>query len=142
MSFYRMVISALLLLPFAGFQRRQGWLRSRSSVLTALGAGLFLGLHFATWITSLQLTTVASSVVLVTTTPVFAAIFSARLLGERAGSKAWAGIVLSVAGSALIAWGDYSRAPASGSAAQGAGAGSAVLGDILAFAARSSRQPT
>jgi len=129
MSFYRMGIAALILLPFAGFHRRQPWLRSRSSVATALGAGLFLGLHFASWITSLQLTTVASSVVLVTTTPVFAAIFSARLLGEKAGRKAWAGIVLSVAGAALIAWGDYSGAPAVGPRP-----GAALLGDVLAFA--------
>ena len=132
MAFYRMALSALFLLPFAGFHRSREWLRSPASWAMALGAGLLLGLHFASWITSLRLTGVASSVVLVTTTPVFTALFSSRLLGERAGARAWAGIALSVAGSALIAWGDWRRQAGPGSATESPRA--ALLGDVLAFA--------
>jgi drug/metabolite transporter (DMT)-like permease len=86
-----------------------------------------LGLHFASWITSLSVTSVASSVALVATAPIFAALFSAGFLGERAGRAAWMGIALAVGGSALIAWGDSSREAQQAYAAP-------ALGDALALA--------
>ncbi|MCX7850293.1 DMT family transporter [Thermus sp.] len=85
-----------------------------------LAAGLCLATHFALWIQSLRLTSVASSVALVTTNPLFVGLFSLAL-GERPGAALWAGILLSVGGSFLIAWGDVGRG------------GSALLGDLLAL---------
>ena len=136
-SFYRLAIAALCLLPFARFARSGRWLREKGTSATAIAAGVLLGLHFASWITSLQLTSVASSVVLVTTTPVFTALFSAVFLGEKAGRAAWTGIALSVAGSILIAYGDYRAGTGAGiSSAPGLfpHQGKALLGDALAFA--------
>ena len=46
-------------------------------------SGTFLALHFAAWITSLEFTSVASSVVLVTTTPIWVALFSPWVLKEK-----------------------------------------------------------
>jgi drug/metabolite transporter (DMT)-like permease len=103
--------------------------------LSTLAAGALLGLHFAAWTTSLQLTSVASSVVLVTTSPVFGALLSAHVLEEKASRAAWTGIALSVGGSALIAYGDYRGSAGHGPPAGGAfGSGGALLGDLLALA--------
>jgi drug/metabolite transporter (DMT)-like permease len=88
----------------------------------AATAGVFLAAHFWSWIASLDLTTISSSVVLVSSQPVFVALLSGALLGEAATRRQWAGIVVAVAGAAVIAWGDF-------------GSGSAALtGDLLALA--------
>jgi drug/metabolite transporter (DMT)-like permease len=124
-SFYRMAIASAILLPFAALSSR-AWLRDASVVLTALAAGALLGLHFAAWITSLTVTSIASSVVLVATAPIFAALLSAGFLGERAGRAAWIGIALAVIGSLLIAWGDSTSEAHSAYAAP-------LFGDLLAL---------
>ena len=70
----------------------------RSSVV----AGLFLAAHFAAWLPSLSMTTVAASTALVTTTPIWTALV-ARLTGVRLPAAVWAGLWLAVIGVALIA---------------------------------------
>jgi drug/metabolite transporter (DMT)-like permease len=80
----RLGFAALLLSPVA-------WLRSGREIRTAqrrdlvLGAvaGVFLAVHFASWITSLSYTSVASSTALVTTNPIFVAIASYLLFREK-----------------------------------------------------------
>ena len=69
-------------------------------------SGLLLSLHFAFWIASLKYTSVASSVVLVTTHPIFVGIGGLLFLKERLGLNLILGIVLSVLGSGLIGYGD------------------------------------
>ncbi len=116
-SFWRCAAGAVLLAPFgrSGFRKmdRAGW------GLPAL-AGILLALHFATWITSLELTSVANSVLLVTTAPIFVAIAARYLLKEHMKAAVWIGIVVAIAGTSLIAG--------------GAGGGAASLrGDLLAL---------
>jgi drug/metabolite transporter (DMT)-like permease len=94
-------------------------MKPRDFVMPAI-AGFFLALHFATWITSLDLTTIAASVLLVSTTPIFAAAAGRLLLGERIGRRGWIGIGLAFAGTALIVGTDVS--------------GSDALGNLLALA--------
>jgi drug/metabolite transporter (DMT)-like permease len=90
--------------------------------LFAGSAGIFLALHFWSWIASIDLTTVSSSVVLVSMQPVFVALLSGTLLRERATPRQWAGIAVAVTGAVFIAWGDF-------------GLGTrALLGDALALA--------
>jgi drug/metabolite transporter (DMT)-like permease len=48
-----------------------------------VASGVALGLHFATWIASLSLPSIAASVLLVNTTPLFTLVFSRAFLGER-----------------------------------------------------------
>jgi drug/metabolite transporter (DMT)-like permease len=72
----------------------------------SLFGGLFLSLHFITWISSLKYTSVASSVVLVTTNPIFVGVFSYFLLKEKQHIELVAGIVLCFIGSIMIAVGD------------------------------------
>jgi drug/metabolite transporter (DMT)-like permease len=88
----------------------------------ALVAGVFLAAHFWSWIASLDYTTVSSSVVLVSTQPVFVAVLSGAFLGEAASRRQWAGILIAVAGAAVIAWGDFALG------------GGALFGDALALA--------
>ncbi len=102
---YRMVFSSLILLPYAFYKRTKGqWGRKEIGWLTL--SGFFLSLHFAFWIASLQYTSVASSVVLVTTHPIFVGIGSRLFLKERMGPYLISGIVLSVLGCAIIGYGD------------------------------------
>ena len=68
----------------------------------------FLSFHFAFWIASLKYTSVASSVVLVTTHPIFVGIGRRLFLKERIGMNLVLGIALSVLGSGLISCGDMS----------------------------------
>jgi len=89
-------------------------------------AGLFLAAHFAAWLPSLSMTTVAASTALVTTTPIWTAL-AARVTGVRLPAAVWWGLVLAVVGVALIAGVDVSV----GTEAL-AGDGLAVLGAICA----------
>jgi drug/metabolite transporter (DMT)-like permease len=106
-AFYRNAIAAAILLPIA-LSRHRDELRSlsRRGWATALLAGGLLAAHFALWIPSLSYTTVAASTVLVTTTPVWVALFG-RAMGERVSRRTGAGIALALAGAVLISGGDY-----------------------------------
>jgi drug/metabolite transporter (DMT)-like permease len=84
-------------------------------------AGLFLAAHFATWIPSLSFTSVASSVALVSTQPVWAALI-ARQRGERIERTTWWGIGLALAGTLVLTGVDVSVS------------GRALVGDLLAMA--------
>lgn len=79
----------------------------------AIISGLFLAVHFASWITSLQYTSVASSVVLVQSAPVFVAIGGALFLGERPSLLMMGGILVSFFGAVGIGMHDFSFDPTS-----------------------------
>ena len=66
-----------------------------------------LAAHFAFWISSLEHTSVASSVVIVTSNPVLVAIGAAVLLRERTSARALAGVGVAIAGGVVIALGDW-----------------------------------
>lgn len=106
-SFWRCAAGAAALAPFA--LNGLGRMHKRQLRLPAV-AGLFLAAHFATWITSLELTTVAASVLLVCSGPAIVALLAWWFLGERLRSIAWFGVALTVAGAGLVAGGDLSGA--------------------------------
>lgn len=110
---WRMIFSAAVFLPFG---IRTWW---KKEAPFALLAGIFLAAHFAFWIQSIHLTSIASSVVLVNTNPLFVGLFS-WLLGERPKRAFWLGVAMGLAGTILIGLGDFSLSPA------------ALLGDALA----------
>jgi drug/metabolite transporter (DMT)-like permease len=116
LSFWRSAAGSLLLLPFAvpGLKRME-----RRDFLLPIIAGVCLAAHFATWITSVNLTSIASSVLLVCTTPIFVAIAARYIFSERLGALGWTGIGLALLGSALIAGFDFG--------------GSKVEGNVLAL---------
>jgi len=90
--------------------QRAGAVSRRQVALCSL-AGLFLALHFLFWIESLKLTTVASSVMLVTTSPVFAAVFAWIVLKEAVGRKTLFAILLCLVGSLIISRGAVDFGP-------------------------------
>lgn len=104
-SFYRMLWSsllfALLYLPrkaerrkFPKLSQRQRWL--------IFAAGFLLALHFVTWIASLKLTTIAHSLTLASTHPVFAVLLSPLLLKEKAGWRSIAAVLCTFVGILVI----------------------------------------
>ncbi len=109
---WRLILSialVALILAVRGGEPRVA-LRTRDRALALLAGGL-LAAHFWSWITSLEYTSVASSVVLVSTQPIFAAVLSSILLRETPTRRQWLGIVIAVSGAMLIGWGDLGRGP-------------------------------
>src|SRR5215211_4869614 len=99
----RLTCATLLLAPLA-LAHHQEELKgfTRSEILLGASAGLFLAVHFATWISSLEYTSVASSVVFVSTGPLWVALLSPILLNERLTSGALFGLGIAILGGILI----------------------------------------
>jgi len=95
----------------------------KKHVWSCLVAGIFLAFHFILWFRSLDYTSVASSVVLVTLQPLFAFIGSMLLFKIRPHAGAIIGALCAIGGSVLIGWGDL------GISAK------ALFGDLLALLA-------
>jgi drug/metabolite transporter (DMT)-like permease len=121
-SFHRVFLASLILAPFASLPliRALRRLPVRERVLL-VASGLSLAIHFATWIASLSYTSVASSVLLVNTTPLFTLGLSRLFLGEGVPRVVSHAILLAMAGAGLIAAGDW----AAGS--------DSLFGDVLAL---------
>jgi drug/metabolite transporter (DMT)-like permease len=109
-ALYRLLFTTLLLLPFVLLNKKTrdelGNL-SRSTLLIMVGIGLVLAAHFALWITSLGLTSVASSVILVTAHPVLVGPISHFFLKERLSYINSIGITISVVGVVILVFGNY-----------------------------------
>lgn len=71
-----------------------------------VGVGVVLAVHFATWITSLSYTSVASSVIFVHVDPIFVALVSHFVLGEKVSRRVALGIGIAFLGASIIALGD------------------------------------
>ncbi len=120
----RLLFASAVLLPFAAVNSMVsiGKLTMRDLFLIILSS-LFLALHFGLWITSLSYTTIASSVILVTSHPAFVAVISYFLWKERLNKLNILGIAAALAGVAVINYGDFALSSR------------AVLGDLMALAA-------
>lgn len=104
---YRLTLASLIVAPL-GLLRRWREVRglARLDLLWAVLAGVFLTLHFALWIASLNYTTVASSVVFVTTHPLFVGLGSHLFTQDKITRPMFGGIMLAVAGGVVIGWND------------------------------------
>ena len=126
-AFWRNAAGAAAMLPVLLTRERSTMSGLRWRDLRSSGvAGLFLAAHFAAWLPSLSMTTVAASIALVTTTPIWTAL-AARISGVRLPTQVWVGLVLAVVGAALIAGVDFAV-----SLQAVAGDGLALLGAIAA----------
>jgi drug/metabolite transporter (DMT)-like permease len=133
---YRLVIATMLLLPVLRFRFLTEYTSlGRRERGYCLLSGVFLAIHFATWIRSLEFTSVASSVVLVQTAPLFVALLSPIILNERPGGYFVLGLGLCMAGSVLVGLSDACLfsgrliCPELSDFVQG----SAIRGDVLAL---------
>jgi drug/metabolite transporter (DMT)-like permease len=134
----RLTIASLALAPIA-LTRYRSELRqlTKREWILALLSGVFLALHFAVWITSLEYTSVASSVVLVTTTPLWVALFSPLVLRERVGKATFLGMLLALAGGVVVGLSDactWQAGAVSCPSLRTFFDGTAFLGDFLALA--------
>jgi len=121
-AFWRNALAVAVLGPVCAVWRRGEIGRlGREPGRGAVLAGVLLSAHFATWVPSLSFTTVASSVALVATQPVWAALM-ARARGEHVPGQAWVGIGVAVAGAATLTGVDV------------AVSARALAGDLLALA--------
>jgi drug/metabolite transporter (DMT)-like permease len=122
-ALFRNAFAAAIVVPLAlAFRWREIRNLSRRQVWIAVASGALLAGHFATWIASLSFTTIAASVVLVTSSPILVAAASSRLFGERVGRTAVAGILVGLVGAAIVSGGDLVLSPR------------AAGGDLLALA--------
>jgi drug/metabolite transporter (DMT)-like permease len=92
----------------------------RRDLIYVLGAGFFLALHFAFWITSLGYTTVSSSVLFTNLQVIFVLILSVIFLREKLNKPIIIGIMVALMGCLFIAGGDLKSGK--------------ILGDMLALA--------
>jgi drug/metabolite transporter (DMT)-like permease len=133
---YRLSIASILLLPFAWRRRTELRALDRIKWLLLVFSGALLAVHFITWISSLAYTSVASSVVLVTTTPLWVALLSPLFLKERIPPLVWIGLVVALMGGMVVGLNDACQFSSGGLACPGlAGfmAGKAFFGNGLAL---------
>lgn len=103
----RLTFATLLLSPIALTRHRDELKRlTRSEIILGIISGIFLAAHFATWITSLEYTSVASSVVFVSTGPLWVALLSPLLLNERLTRAAVLGLLVAIIGGTMIGLSD------------------------------------
>jgi len=128
----RLCIAAAILLIIAALHRGAHQSTTRTQRILLWIAGVALALHFATWIASLEYTTVAISTLLVSVTPMWTALYDALVRRKRYPLVVPLAFLTGTAGLAMIASGHHSPAPHSGHALLGA---FLALGGSAAFAA-------
>ena len=101
---YRLALSALIsgLLLLISHKSERARLNRKDIGLLVL-SGVFLSAHFAAWITSLEFISVSSSVILVTTTPLWVALLSPVVLKEKVSSRFYWGMAVAIIGGICIA---------------------------------------
>lgn len=122
-STYRLAFTVLMIAPATMMKHREELKNiDRKSLLLCALSGMFLALHFATWITSIKYTSIASSAVLVNTHPIFIVVLAYFIFKDKVNKRALFSISLTLIGGIIISSGD-------------SGLGSNVfLGDMLAVA--------
>jgi len=134
---WRLSLASLILAPVAILRHRHE-LRAlhRGEILLAALSGVFLAIHFATWISSLEYTTVASSVVFVSTSPLWVAILAPLTIKEPVSRLVLVGMGLALAGGIIVGLSDSCSLSNTVIACPPLAqfmAGGAFLGDFLAL---------
>jgi drug/metabolite transporter (DMT)-like permease len=103
----RLGFAMVAIAPFAIIRYRSELRKlTRHELLLAALSGGFLAVHCAAWITSLEYTSIVSSVVLVSTGPLWVALFSPLFLKEPLTRPVLIGMLLALLGGTIIALGD------------------------------------
>ncbi|HLR62948.1 MAG TPA: DMT family transporter [Lentibacillus sp.] len=119
---YRLLLAVLIMAPYILLKNRDEFqfIQKRDWLFSSF-AGIFLAFHFIVWFESLNYTSVASSVVLVTLQPIFAFLGTYFFFQERFSYGAIISMVIALLGSVIISWGDFQIS------------GIALFGDVLAL---------
>lgn len=122
-SAYRMLFtSMMLLIPVYIKSKDELKNLNKNNFILCVISGVFLALHYAAWIQSIKMTTIANSTILVSCSPIFVAAVNYLLFKEKFNKKMLLGIIMSLAGTIIIAMGS-SKETKSGM----------TVGNILAF---------
>lgn len=122
-SAYRMLFtSMMLLIPVYIKSKDELKNLNKNNFILCVISGVFLALHYAAWIQSIKMTTIANSTILVSCSPIFVAAVNYLLFKEKFNKKMLLGIIMSLAGTIIIAMGS-SKETKSGM----------MVGNILAF---------
>lgn len=130
----RLTIAALVLLAIAALRGMRHSVPQGVSIPRHGDAGRFvfagiaLAVHFATWIWSLQYTSVAVSTLLVATTPVWTALYDAVFARRMLSALAWLAMLAGGIGTVMILW--FSRTPPSVAGQELLGAALALSGAV------------
>ena len=119
-AFWRNGLAALVLLPMIWKHRAAILNLSRQQQSRMVLAGFFLGVHFACWVPSVKLTSIAAAASLVATQVVWAAVL-AKLAGHAVPRQQAIGIAIALVGVITLTGIDVSLTP------------SAMAGDALAL---------
>ncbi|WP_101846615.1 DMT family transporter [Halobacillus sp. Marseille-P3879] len=121
-AFYRLILAVVIMAPYV-FVKHAADLKEVAGRdwVWAAASGVFLALHFILWFESLNYTSVASSVVLVSMQPIFAFIGTFLFFKERFSAGAVLSMIIAITGSVIISWGDFQIS------------GTALYGDLLAL---------
>ncbi len=135
---WRLTVASIILVPTAAAtHRRELTSLGRRELLLALLSGLFLAIHFATWITSLKYTSVASSVVLVSTSPLWVALLSPFTIREPIKRAVKIGLIMALLGGVVVGFSDSCTISSAGVACPSLSSflqDKAFTGDLLAVA--------
>ena len=111
LAFWRNAFGAALL-GLVARRRHRGWLRQSTAQQrggTAL-AGAFLGLHFAAWTASIEHTTVANSLAILSMQPALVVVGAWLVLGERPRGRSWLAVAAAIAGALVVGGADLAGA--------------------------------
>ncbi len=113
-AFYRLFFTVLFLFPFLLLYkkyREELFTIDKKTFILIIGIGIILSVHFFTWVSSLNYTSIASSVILVTAHPVLVAPIAFYFLKERLTFLNTTGIVISLIGVIILVLGNYDLGP-------------------------------
>jgi len=122
-GFYRLLISTILFTPLFIRQQKQLEPIDKKYLIFPLFAGIFTAFDFAFWNSSLKYTTAANATLLGNTSPLWVALFAFFILREKLRRSFWFGLIIALAGAALVMGSDFLLHPTLG------------LGDLMASAA-------
>jgi drug/metabolite transporter (DMT)-like permease len=103
---FRLSLASLPLLLLTGIRRQRLPVGQPLALLTLL-SGVFLALHFGFWVASVKQTSIVTSVVLVTTTPLFIGIAGGYFLNETPGRSIWLALAVAAVGTLIMVSEDF-----------------------------------
>ena len=122
-GFYRLFISTIFLTPLFIRQQKQLEPINKKYLLFPLLAGVFTAFDFTFWNSSLKYTTAANATLLGNTSPLWVALFALFIFREKLRGIFWLGLILALAGAALVMGSDFLIHPTLG------------IGDLMASTA-------
>lgn len=110
-GFYRMFFAAIILTPLAIYRLIKNNRLSKANFYVPIVGGIFSGLDLGIWAIALGFTTAANATLLGNTAPLWVALGATLFFREQLGQKFWVGLLLAMAGAALIIGADFLLQP-------------------------------